>query len=66
MAFDTLITNALIATATDTYTADIGISDGKIVALGSQLPRERARKLLDSTSGAQRAKGARELGLLEG
>src|SRR5437764_375276 len=48
MAFDTLITNALIATATDTYTADIGISDGKIVALGSQLPRDRAKKLMDA------------------
>lgn len=35
--FDLVITGGKIATATDTYMADIGISDGQIAALGSDL-----------------------------
>ena len=35
--FDTLITNGLIITAADRYTADIGLKDGRIVALGQDL-----------------------------
>ncbi|ALM53566.1 dihydropyrimidinase [Halomonas huangheensis] len=34
--FDTLIKNGLIITAADRYTADIGIRDGRIVALGQE------------------------------
>jgi dihydropyrimidinase len=34
---DTVITNGIIATATETYRADIGIEEGKIVALGLHL-----------------------------
>src|SRR5213083_3080607 len=48
MAFDALITNGTIATATDTYTAAIGISGGKIVAIGDKLPRDRAKKIIDA------------------
>ncbi|RDK02986.1 dihydropyrimidinase [Paraburkholderia lacunae] len=36
-SFDTVIRNAHIATAADTYTADIGISGGVIVAIGRDL-----------------------------
>ncbi|XKE44813.1 dihydropyrimidinase [Halomonas organivorans] len=35
--FDTLITNGQLITAADRYTADIGIKDGRIVALGQEL-----------------------------
>ena len=34
---DTVITNGIIATATETYQADIGIKEGKIAALGIHL-----------------------------
>lgn len=48
MAFDTIITGGTVVTATDTYVADVAISDGKIVAIGKDLPRENARRLLDA------------------
>ena len=35
--FDLVIRNALVATASDTFTADIGVSDGRIVQLGTGL-----------------------------
>jgi dihydropyrimidinase len=49
MGFDTLITNGRVVTATDTYSADVAISDGKIEAIGRGLPRENAAKILDAT-----------------
>ena len=48
MGFDVLITGGTIVTATDTCTADIGISGGKIVAIGDKLPKDRAKKLIDA------------------
>src|SRR6202166_2628003 len=48
MAFDTIIANGRVATATDTYTSDVAISDGKISALGQSLPRENAKKVIDA------------------
>ncbi len=48
MAFDTIITNGRVVTATDTYNADIAISNGKIAALGQGLPKENATKILDA------------------
>ena len=48
VAFDTIITNGRVVTATDTYTADVAISGGKIVALGQSLPRENATKIIDA------------------
>lgn len=36
-SFDTLVKNGLIITAVDRYTADIGIRDGRIVAVGQEL-----------------------------
>jgi dihydropyrimidinase len=35
--FDLVVRNALVATASDTFAADIGIRDGRIVQLGTQL-----------------------------
>ena len=34
MTFDTIIRGGTIATASDTFACDIGITDGRIVALG--------------------------------
>src|SRR6202166_1022491 len=48
MAFDTIIANGRVATATDTYTSDVAISDGKISALGQSLPRENAKTIIDA------------------
>ena len=48
MAFDTIITNGLVVTATDTYAGDIAIRDGKIVAIGQGLPRDNAAKIIDA------------------
>ena len=48
MAFDTIITNGRVVTATDTYAGDIAIRDGKIVAIGQGLPRDNAAKIIDA------------------
>jgi len=48
MGFDTIIVNGRVATATDTYTSDVAISDGKISAVGQSLPREHAGKIIDA------------------
>ncbi|MGB2604900.1 MAG: dihydropyrimidinase, partial [Candidatus Sulfotelmatobacter sp.] len=49
MAFDTLICNGSVVTAADTYIADVAIADGKITAIGKDLPRENAAKVLDAS-----------------
>src|SRR5260370_12201085 len=49
MGFDTIIVNGRVATATDTYTSDVAISDGKISAVGQRLPRENAGKIIDAS-----------------
>src|SRR5437763_13416721 len=48
MCFDTIIANGQIVTATDTYSADIAISAGKIDAVGQNLPRQNAGRVLDA------------------
>jgi len=48
MGFDTIIANGTVVTATDTYLADVAIEDGRIVALGRNLPRDNAKRLLDA------------------
>src|SRR5229473_2557228 len=48
MAFDTIITNGTVATATDTYIADIAFENGKITAIGASLPRENAKRVIDA------------------
>ena len=48
MGFDTLIVNGTVATATDTYKADVAISDGKVTAIGQALPRDNVKRILDA------------------
>ncbi len=48
MGFDTLIVNGTVVTATDTYLADVGITDGKIAAIGQALSRDNAKRILDA------------------
>ena len=49
MSFDTIIRNSSVVTATDTYLADVAITDGKIAAIGKGLPVENATRILDGT-----------------
>src|SRR5262245_58787899 len=48
MSFDTIIRNGSIVTATDTYQADIAITNGKIAVIGRDLPPQNASRLLDA------------------
>ena len=48
MGFDTLIVNGTIATATDTYAADVAISEGRVTAIGQTLPRENVKRVIDA------------------
>src|SRR2546425_13285181 len=48
MGFDTIIANGRVVTATDTYTSDVAISQGKITAIGQGLPRDNAGKIIDA------------------
>jgi dihydropyrimidinase len=47
MALDPVIRNGTVATAGDVVRCDIGIRDGRIVALGEQLAA--ARQVIDAT-----------------
>src|SRR5467141_3036933 len=49
MGFDMIIGNGCVVTATDTYMADVAISDGKIAVIGRDLLRENATKVLDAS-----------------
>jgi len=48
LRFDTLIRNGTIVTATDTYSADIGIANEKIIAIAARLPFDSADNLIDA------------------
>ncbi len=48
MRFDTLIRNGTIVTASDTYLGDVGILDGKIAAIGKDLPVENAKNVIEA------------------
>ena len=50
MGFDTIIKNGTVVTATDTYIADVAIANGKISALGTNLPLENAGKVLEASN----------------
>src|SRR6202045_5492667 len=50
MGFDTMIVNGRLVTATDTYSSDIAISSGKIDAIGNNLPRDNAKKIIDAAN----------------
>jgi dihydropyrimidinase len=48
MRFDTVIRNGTVVTATDTFPSDVGISGGKITAIGQSLPIENSGKVVDA------------------
>ena len=48
MAFDVLIKNGTIVTASDTYAADVAVVDGKVYAVGKFLPQENATRVFDA------------------
>jgi dihydropyrimidinase len=50
MAFDTIIKHGTVVTATDTYPADVAIFNGKISAVGTDLPTTNATKIIDATN----------------
>src|SRR5215470_13213681 len=47
-SFDTLIVNGTVATATDTFIADVGIAGGKVIAIGAELPRGNTKTILEA------------------
>src|ERR1700684_4547124 len=49
MGFDTIIGTGSVVTATDTYVADVAITDGKITAIGKDLPRQNATRVLEAS-----------------
>ena len=49
MGFDTIIKNGTVVTATDTYVADVAISNGKISALGNNLGEQNSAKIIDAS-----------------
>ena len=49
MSFDTIIRNGSVVTATDTYQADVAIANGRIGAIGKDLPAQNAAQWLDAT-----------------
>lgn len=50
MRFDTIIRNGSVVTATDTYLADVAITNGKIAAIGANLPTQNATEILDASN----------------
>jgi dihydropyrimidinase len=49
MGFDTIIRNGIVVTATDTYPADVAIENGRIVAIGANLPAQNASAVIDAS-----------------
>src|ERR1700731_885719 len=49
MGFDTIITNGRVVTASDTYASDVAIGNGKIVAIGKNLPRQNVAEVLNAS-----------------
>src|SRR3984893_14438770 len=53
MGFDTIIKNGSVVTATDTYTADVALANGKITAIGTDLSSssagQNATKIFDAS-----------------
>ncbi|HYM77039.1 MAG TPA: dihydropyrimidinase [Candidatus Dormibacteraeota bacterium] len=48
MSFDTVIQNGSVVTATDTYKADVAIKNGRIAAIGADLPVENASRIVNA------------------
>jgi dihydropyrimidinase len=49
MGFDAIIRNGTVVTATDSYVADVAVIDGKIAAIGKDLPAQNAANILDAS-----------------
>jgi dihydropyrimidinase len=49
MSFDVVIRNGSVITATDSYLADVALADGKITAIGKDLPTENTSQILDAS-----------------
>src|ERR1039458_3383491 len=49
MGFDTIIGNGSVVTASDTYVADVAIKNGKIAAIGKDLPRQNTTEVLEAS-----------------
>src|SRR5881398_3298637 len=49
MRFDTVIRNATVVTATDSYRADVGIGGDRVSAIAAQLPAENTSRIIDAT-----------------
>ncbi|HTW57027.1 MAG TPA: dihydropyrimidinase [Terriglobales bacterium] len=49
MGFDTIIRKGTVVTAVDTYAADVAIGNGKIAAIGIDLPTNNATKIIDAS-----------------
>jgi dihydropyrimidinase len=49
MGFDTLIANGTVVTAADTCQADVAVAGGRIVAIGRDLPRENAGRVIQAS-----------------
>jgi dihydropyrimidinase len=50
MGFDTVIKNGTVVTAVDTYAADVAIENGKIAAIGKDLPAQNATAVIDAAA----------------
>jgi len=48
MPFDTIIRNGTVVTATDSYIADVAITNCKVAAIGANLPAENTSKVIDA------------------
>lgn len=48
MGFDTVIRNGTVVTAIDTYAADVAIENGKIAAIGKDLPTQNTTAVIDA------------------
>jgi len=48
MSFDTIIANGRVATATDTYSADVAITGSKVSAIGEDLPRQNVKRVIEA------------------
>src|SRR5436305_1976021 len=46
---DTVIRNATVVTATDSYRADVGIGGDRVSAIAAQLPAENTSRIIDAT-----------------
>src|SRR3954470_13004112 len=49
MAFDTIIANGTVVTATDTTKADVGIEGGVVRTIAESLPKDKGKKIIDAT-----------------